>query len=274
MEIGKKLLSAFILMSFLGLTLFFEGALAQAIEFDYKGPRGPAHWGDLKQEWKTCSHGNQQSPIDLVKRNLKIYPNLGKLHRSYKAANASLKNRGHDIMVKWAQGAGTIHINGTNFTLLQCHWHSPSEHTIDGRRYPLEIHMVHQTQDNRTTVLGILYEYGRHDTFLGELIDEIAILGKMRELGAQEVLGMVDPKHVKLGSRKYYRYMGSLTTPPCTEGVIWIIVNKVRTVSKEQVRRLMMAIYDGVGKNARPTQDLNGRKVEMYTPRRGNSNHM
>ncbi|KAH9299023.1 hypothetical protein KI387_030705, partial [Taxus chinensis] len=110
--------------------------------------------------------------------------------------------------------------------------------------YPLEIHMVHQTKDNKTVVIGILYKYGRHDTFLAELMDQMAAISQGMIPGAEETLGIVDPKHIKLGSRKYYRYTGSLTTPPCTEGVIWIIVDKVRTVSRDQVKTLKMAVHD------------------------------
>eukprot|EP01018_Ginkgo_biloba_P035482 Gb_20980 [translate_table: standard] len=234
-------------------------------EFEYKGEKGPSHWGDLKEEWQACGKGHQQSPIDLMKKKIHIYPHLGKLKRNYHAASASLMNRGHYIMVKWAEGAGTIDINATEYTLKQCHWHSPAEHTLDGIRYPLEIHLVHQTEDNQTAVIGILYKYGRHDTFLAELMDEIKSISDMKPL--EEELGIVDPRHIKLGSRKYYRYVGSLTTPPCTEGVIWTIVKKVRTVSREQVRALTSAVDNGFQKNARPTQDANERLVQLYTPR-------
>ncbi|GLJ47573.1 hypothetical protein SUGI_1004620 [Cryptomeria japonica] len=263
-----------VLRNLVFVTLIMGCKAAKAEEFNYNGVRGPSHWGDLKEEWKTCGQGRHQSPIDVIKRDIEIYPNLGKLHKSYKAANASLVNRGHYIMVRWAKGAGTIHVDGTNFTLRQCHWHSPAEHTIYGRRYPLEIHMVHQTEDNRTAVIGILYKYGRHDTFLAELMNQMSALSHEMEPEAEETLGIIDPKQIKLGSRKYYRYTGSLTTPPCTEGVIWIIVDKVRTVSRDQVRNLVMAVHDGFGRNARPTQSENGRIVELYTPRYGNSkNH-
>lgn len=241
----------------------------EAESFEYrKGPRGPEHWGDLSREWKACGDGKHQSPIDLASSDVKILPHLGRLHRSYQAANATLVNSGHYIMVKWSNSAGTIRVKGKNFTLMQCHWHSPAEHTVNGRRYPLEIHMVHKSGDNQTAVIGILYEYGRHDTFLAELTDEIVAIAGMKSLEEEkEALGIVDPMHIKFGSRKYYRYTGSLTTPPCTEGVIWTIVKKVRTVSREQVRALIKATNDGFGKNARPLQKENGRVIELYNPR-------
>eukprot|EP00253_Pinus_taeda_P007084 PITA_07084 len=264
----KKPSGLIILISILLIMVIKVHGADTELDFAYEGARGPSHWGDLKEEWRTCDNGKEQSPIDLVMKNIEIFPSLGKLQKSYRAANASLKNRGHDIMVRWAEGAGTIRIDGTSFTLVQCHWHSPAEHTINGKRYPLEIHMVHKSVDNQTVVIGILYKYGRHDTFLAELMNKMASLSHEMEAGAEEALGVIDPKHIKLGSRKYYRYIGSLTTPPCTEGVIWIIVKKVRTVSRDEVREIIGAIHDGYGKNARPTQPANGRSIEMYTPRR------
>ncbi|XP_057859218.2 alpha carbonic anhydrase 7-like [Cryptomeria japonica] len=257
-----KMISVLRILAFLALVIGFKAAE----EYDYTGARGPSHWGDLKEEWKTCGDGRQQSPIDVLKRNIEISPNLGELQTSYKEANASLKNNGHDVMLRWAKGAGSIQVDGVNFTLRQCHWHSPAEHLIGGTRYPLEIHMVHQPADNKTVVIGILYKYGKPDTFLAQVLPFIS--------EAEESLGMIDPKHIKFGSRKYYTYTGSFTTPPCTEGVTWIIIHKVRSVSRDQVRNLIAAVHDGFGKNARPIQSENGRTIELYMPQHGASKHI
>jgi len=268
LTMARSVISAFIAFSL--ILLFIAGVRTQEVEdereFEYaEGPKGPEHWGELKEEWKACGNGTQQSPIDVVKRHAMIYPDMGKLHRIYHPANATLMNRGHDIMVKWAEGAGSIEIKGKKYTLNQCHWHTPAEHTVDGRQHPLEIHLVHQAEDGKIAVIGIIYEYGRPDTFLAELMDEIMSIADMNP--PEEALGMVNPIHIKFGSRKYYRYMGSLTTPPCTEGVIWNVINKVRTVSREQVKALQQAVHDGYEKNARPIQLINGRVVRKYTPK-------
>ncbi|RWW86216.1 hypothetical protein BHE74_00005012 [Ensete ventricosum] len=106
-------------------------------------------------------------------------------------------------------------------------------------RYSLEMHMVHENADKNIAVVGILYKMGRHDPFLAKIADKH---------DAKEVVGMVDPRHIRKGSRKYYRYMGSLTTPPCTEGVVW-------TISKKDSEM-----------NARPTQQINGRIIGLYRP--------
>ncbi|GLT69091.1 hypothetical protein SLA2020_412700 [Shorea laevis] len=104
-------------------------------EFDYdeKSEKGPARWGELHPEWSMCTNGTMQSPIDLMDERVEIVSHLGRLKRSYNPSTATLTNRGHDIMLKWDGGAGYIEINGTQYVLQQCHWHSPSEHTINGK---------------------------------------------------------------------------------------------------------------------------------------------
>ncbi|RWR92580.1 alpha carbonic anhydrase 7-like protein [Cinnamomum micranthum f. kanehirae] len=231
-------------------------------EFDYiKGSdKGPENWGKIHKNWSACGEGNMQSPIDLLDEKVEVLHHLGRLNRSYKASKATLKNRGHDIELEWENGAGERYMNGTEYILKQCHWHSPSEHTID------KLHMVHESIDKKIAVVGILYKIGRPDTFLSELMGDIRKIADRRD--AKEEVGMIDPRHIKLGSRKYYRYNGSLTTPPCTEGVIWTIIKKVRTVSREQVKLLRDAVHDGYESNARPTQPTNYRMVHLYRPLR------
>jgi len=265
LTMARSVTSAFIAFS---LILFIAGVRTQEVEdeseFEYKkGPKDPEHWGELKEEWKTCGNGTQQSPIDVVKGNAIISPDLGTLRRIYQTGNATLVNRGHDIMVNWSGGAGSVEIKGKRFTLNQGHWHTPAEHTIDGKQHPLEMHLVHQAVDGEIAVIGILYELGTPDTFLAELMDEIIAIADMEP--PEEPLGMVDPNDIKFDSMKYYRYMGSLTTPPCTEGVIWSVIDEVRTVSEDQVRALKKALNDGYEKNARPIQPINGRIVRLYT---------
>ncbi|KAJ0970337.1 hypothetical protein J5N97_023214 [Dioscorea zingiberensis] len=236
-------------------------------EFSYiKGsPNGPEHWGEIHEEWEACNKGDMQSPIDLVKERVRVVPTLGRLKRSYKPSNATIKNRGHDIMLEWEGDAGSLWINGSEFLLKQCHWHSPSEHSVNGKRFALEAHLVHQSTDGKIAVVGIMYKIGRPDSFLKELEDRINEIGVTRENGIE--VGKVDPRHVKIGSRKYHRYMGSLTTPPCTEGVTWTIVNKVRTASRAQLKLLRDAVHDDAKKNARPKQEINEREIKFYTPK-------
>ncbi|XP_041027973.1 alpha carbonic anhydrase 7-like [Juglans microcarpa x Juglans regia] len=236
-------------------------------EFDYLegSEMGPRHWGDIRKEWAACKNGDMQSPIDLSSRRVKLIPKLGELKRSYKLSNATIKNRGHDISVQWVGDAGYIQINGTDYSLQQGHWHSPSEHSINGRRYDLELHMVHLSQDinmkNKIVVDGLFYKIGRPDAFLSKLMRNIR---SMADEKVERNMGVIDPTEIKMGGKRYYRYMGSLTVPPCTEGVTWIINKKVRTVSRKQVKLLREVVHDYAEMNARPVQPLNRREVHLY----------
>ncbi|KAF2283336.1 hypothetical protein GH714_002389 [Hevea brasiliensis] len=266
-KLAIKLLCSIFLISLLLHTL---PARSQEVdderEFDYdkNSEKGPARWGEIHPEWGNCSKGSMQSPIDLLNERVEVVSHLGRLNRSYKPSNGTLKNRGHDMMLEWESGAGILEINGTEYVLKQCHWHSPSEHTISGRKFALELHMVHESQDGKVAVVGIMYIIGRPDSFLSSITDHLRMVAGNGE--TETVVGVVNPKDIKIGSRKYYRYMGSLTTPPCTENVLWTIVRKVRTVTKEQVRLLRVAVHDDSDTNARPTQPTNGRPVQLYRP--------
>ncbi|KAL9413162.1 hypothetical protein AB3S75_041766 [Citrus x aurantiifolia] len=242
------------------------------IEFNYEegGENGPSKWGELHSEWSACKNGRMQSPIDLLNERVQVVSHLGRLKRSYKPSNATLKNRGHDMMLQWEGGAGTLRINGTEYVLQQCHWHSPSEHTINGQRFALEAHMVHVSQDGKIAVVGIMYKIGRPDSFLESISDHLTQVAGSNE--RETVVGVIDPRGIKIGSRKYYRYIGSLTIPPCTENVLWTIVRKVRTVTREQVRSLRVAVHDESDTNARPQQPINLRIVKFYRPGDENQN--
>ena len=232
--------------------------------FNYEGgsEKGPGKWGHINSTWKVCDTGKFQSPIDLLHERAKLYPELGKLKRNYKPAIAEIVNRGHDIQVRWKGDAGKININGSDHKLLQCHWHSPSEHTLNGTKFDMEMHAVHNNSLGRIAVIGVLYKFGRPDPFLEKVMPHLKTVG---EKGID--LGRLDPRVIIFGTKKYYRYLGSLTVPPCTEGVTWTIVKKVRTVSRRQVRALRHAVHDGFQRNARPVQDLDGRQVYLYNPK-------
>uniref|UniRef100_A0A6N2KQY3 Alpha-carbonic anhydrase domain-containing protein n=1 Tax=Salix viminalis TaxID=40686 RepID=A0A6N2KQY3_SALVM len=209
-------------------------------EFNYdpNGEKGPAQWGRIHPEWGACSNGSMQSPIDLMSDSVDV--------------------------LKWEGGAGSIEINGTEYVLLQCHWHSPSEHTIHGKRLPLEAHMVHASLDGEVAVVGIMYMIGGPDSFLTSLTKQLQSVAGANE--QDTVVGVVDPRNIKMGSMYYYSYIGSLTTPPCTENVLWAIAGKVSTATREQVRLLRVAVHDESDTNARPTQPINGRAVKILIP--------
>lgn len=273
-KILKKFLPNLLILATI-LILCTTRTIAQEVEdeheFDYTKDSkiGPSHWGKIKKEWATCNDGKMQSPIDMSSHRVRVVPKLGKLKRHYKPHNATIKNRGHDIEVKWKEDAGSININGTEFFLHQCHWHAPSEHTINGRRYDLELHMVHESAKvngkSKIAVIGLMYKIGRPDRVLSKLSKYIKT---MVDNEVERSIGVFDPSEIKLGGKKYYRYIGSLTVPPCTEGVIWTINKKIRSVSRGQLELLREAVHDHAEKNARPVQLLNRREIQLYGPKR------
>ncbi|GJX90125.1 alpha carbonic anhydrase 7-like protein [Tanacetum coccineum] len=232
--------------------------------YDVNSPNGPHHWGEIHPEWSMCNQGDLQSPIDLTHKRVQTTSHLGRLDRDYKPANSTLVNRGHDMMLRWIGGAGHMHINGTEYQLNQLHWHTPTEHTINGRRFNLELHLVHQSNDGKIAVVGIMYKIGRPDSLLSLMEPYFKALASTKDV--EKSVGMIDPRDIKVGSRKYYRYVGSLTTPPCTQNVTWTIVNKVRTVSREQLYAIRDAVHDEAEANARPVQALNNRWLKLYRP--------
>ncbi|CAN8232417.1 unnamed protein product, partial [Cochlearia groenlandica] len=251
----------FIYLSFLNISLALnEVGDETPFTYEQSTKKGPQVWGQINPQWKVCNTGKFQSPIDLTNKRVNvIYDQAWK--KQYKPALATIINRGHDIMVSWKEDAGKIIINNTEFKLAQCHWHSPSEHTINGTRYDLELHMVHTSAQGQTAVIGVLYRLGKPDEFLTKLLSGIKSVGK-----EEKNVEVLDPQQIRFLTRKFYRYIGSLTVPPCTEGVIWTVVKRVNTISMEQITALREAVDDGFETNSRPVQDPHGRSVFLYNP--------
>ncbi|XP_002532665.2 alpha carbonic anhydrase 4 [Ricinus communis] len=247
------------------LPFFFESSIetneAGPTEFRYDEPsgRGPSRWGELNPLWRICGTGNFQSPINLQFPILS--PTVGDLQIAYRPAPATIRNTGPDITVSWTGNPGTIRVAGINYPLRHGHWHTPTEHLINGTRFDLEFHLFHHIGTHGIPVIiGILYRIGEADPFLTRLLPNITSVTK-----EERSLGIIDPNDIGFNSsRRYYRYYGSLTSPPCREGVKWIVFQEVRTASQEQVQALMNAVDDGFEMNARPVQALNGRRIDLY----------
>ncbi|XP_062082124.1 alpha carbonic anhydrase 7-like [Humulus lupulus] len=266
--INKVILSCFL---YVFLALHFSPAASQEVEdtreFAYESwsMRGPARWGMIRPEWRMCSNGTMQSPIELLDQRVRLVSSLGRLKSRYIPSNATLRNRGHDMMLKWTSNtAGFVELNRTRYYLQQSHWHSPSEHTMNGKRFDLELHLVHQSLTGQLAVIGIMYQIGAADSFLTSMEGHLMHAISNRTYQERSV-GVVDPSLIKFGSRRYYKYIGSLTVPPCTQNVIWLVVREVRTVARGQVSLLHVAVNDGSDTNARPIQHVHGRTLELYT---------
>ncbi|XP_055831094.1 bifunctional monodehydroascorbate reductase and carbonic anhydrase nectarin-3-like [Solanum dulcamara] len=226
--------------------------------YDENAKNGPANWGKI---WRNCN-GNLQSPIDLVNKRVEVVSNLGILQIYYKPSNATLLNRGHNMVLRWDGDAGYLKINETQYQLQQVHWHTPSEHSIDGKRFDMEAHLVHMSSDGKIAVIGILYKIGLLPDNLLTIL-EGGLIALADRKGAERAIGIIDPNIIKLDDNIYYRYIGSLTTPPCTEGVVWTIDGKVNSVTGRQIKLLQDAAVLGFEFNARPIQLLNGRSIKF-----------
>ncbi|CAH9138263.1 unnamed protein product [Cuscuta epithymum] len=278
MPFSSFLFTASLLMMICVFICQFDATQAQEVEdereFDYdeKSEKGPGRWGELKKEWAACGDGKMQSPLALsapiIKRRGGVRkPGVKITRNSYMPANATLHNRGHDISIEWVGDPGSIPINGKHFSLKAVHWHSPSEHTLHGTRYDLELHALHMNTDqtsgkNTTAVFSVLYRIGRKpNRFLSRLTKNIASMKDQK--GEVRNAGFVDPNKIQFISNDYYRYTGSLTTPPCTEDVIWTVNKKIHNVSRKQVKLLREAVHDSAERNARPLQPRNNRDIYL-----------
>ncbi|KAF9594456.1 hypothetical protein IFM89_031058 [Coptis chinensis] len=249
-----NLLTIFISTSVAALIWF---TLAEGLNFSYSGATGPDYWGSLSPVYNICSNGMAQSPIDIVKDKLIFNPSLGSLSTVYNDTNATFINNLFNVELQFGKEVGEVTIDGNTYTLKRLHWHTPSEHTIDGRYYDAEFHMVHASEDGNITVVAILYEYGASDSFLDQIICQLDQLA--REASGRIPIELVKATSILLSTKNYVRYWGSLTAPPCSENVLWNVLVEVREMTIEQEEALKAPLDESCKYNSRPTQPPNGR---------------
>lgn len=216
---------------------------------------GPSEWGELLPEWSLCNTGAEQSPIRILSFDVTKNERAAVVQTTHHPAPASVVNDGNLIRLRWK--GGFLHIDGILYELHEAQFHTPSEHTINGKRYPLEMQMMHRNAKNGDiAILSILFKLDDKDNkFLGQFWSYIRSL---EENPAVNITGGVDPKGLDLSERHFYQYRGSLTTPPCAEGVMWIVMKKKHKVSPMQLDMLYAALKH---ENSRPIQALKGRTV-------------
>jgi len=218
--------------------------------YGYGADNGPEKWGQLADKYALCEKGDMQSPIDLAGAN--AMGNVA-LTVDYETGPLTVSNKGLTIQADFAPGS-TMTSGGMAFNLIQIHFHTPSEHAISGKRYPLTGHFVHATEGGKLGVLGVMFEEGAANAELAKIL-AAAPAGKSEPA---TVAGQtIDPNGMLPADRSVYRYMGSLTTPPCSEGVNWHVLNAPITASAEQIA----AFEKLMGDNARPVRALNNRLV-------------
>jgi carbonic anhydrase len=218
----------------------------------YSGDVSPAHWGKLDEKFKMCEEGKQQTPIN-VKATKDI--NLPSLDLKYTKGSKSIIDNGHTVQVNIESG-DIFNIDGVPYELKQFHFHTPSENHINDKSFPLEAHFVHATKDGKLAVISVMFKEETANPTLAKVIKSFPLEENKRVklTLSQEYLDVIMPKN-----RDYYRFMGSLTTPPCSEQVKWFVFKEPQTASKAQID----AIHKEINKeNNRPIQPLNGREIE------------
>jgi carbonic anhydrase len=217
----------------------------------YTGEAGPAHWGEMSEAYETCAAGRSQSPIDIGRAG---HADSAPPRMQYGPTPLKIVNNGHTIQVNYGAGS-TLVTDGKTYKLAQFHFHSPSEHHVDGKPRAMEAHLVHQADDGSLAVVGLLLQEGGANPFLEKIWPSIPT-----EVGHEvEVPNtMVNAADLVPARPGFFHYSGSLTTPPCSEGVRWFVIDEPGTVSEAQVKRFLGVIHE----NARPVQPLNGRVIE------------
>lgn len=222
------------------------GSPTAHVEWGYTGPTGPEHWSALSKDYAICNGGQQESPIDLKDA---IAADLGTLAIAWKPLAIKATNNGHTVQYDAPPG-NSFAVGGKTYALAQFHIHHPSEHLLNGRRFPLEIHFVHKLADGGFGVVGVLVASGAGNPTLQKLIAAIPA-----ERGATATGPMIDPRALLPVARGFDRYEGSLTTPPCAEAVDWVVLRTPITASTAQIEKF--AAYFPF--NARPIQPLDRR---------------
>ncbi len=225
-------------------------APAHGAHWDYQGAGGPETWGRLKPEFAQCATGTRQSPID-IRDGIKV--ELDAVRFDYKPSNFRVIDNGHTVQVNVAAG-NAIEILGRRFELLQFHFHRPSEERVNGRLFDMVAHLVHKDLDGRLAVIAVLLDRGSAHPIIQSVWNNLP-LEKGEELAARAVL---DLQALLPADRSYYTYMGSLTAPPCSEGVLWMVMKSPVPISPEQIA-IFARLYP---MNARPIQSASGRLIK------------
>ncbi|MTD39620.1 carbonic anhydrase [Erwinia sp. CPCC 100877] len=218
--------------------------------WSYEGKGGPENWGDLSDSFVTCKTGKFQSPVDIHNT---IDAKLPPLHLDFHTVAETLVNNGHSIQIT-VDDEDDFQLDNETFVLRQYHFHAPSENMIDGKRYPLEAHFVHTNDKGEIAVLAVMFTVGAENSALTPIIESIP-KEKNRVVPVAKRFDMTPLFPADL---HYYRFSGSLTTPPCTEGVRWLVLKDTVTLSREQLSAFQKALEHN---NNRPVQPIDGRMI-------------
>jgi carbonic anhydrase len=222
------------------------------VHWSYDGENGPQNWAKLKPEFSLCGIGKRQSPIAIQNESTLQGP-AEPLQFNYTPSRGVVVNNGHTVQVD-VDGENSIAVRNANYKLLQFHFHTPSEEMINSKRYSMVAHLVHKNEAGQLAVVAVLMEQGEANPFIDKVWTYMPLDNNDRVRMPEGLLDVADflPK-----DQRYYQFMGSLTTPPCTEGVLWMVLKQPVKISAAQYRLFRQQFP----LNARPVQPVNGRPV-------------
>lgn len=227
----------------------------QTANWSYSGETGPISWGDLDQTYTACVNGREQSPINVDYSEVKTTKTIETIDFQYKPTSFSVINNGHTIQVNNESERNKMIVEGTEYGLVQFHFHTPSEHQFSGQQYAMELHLVHQNENNELAVLGVMIQEGVVNKNLQTIWDALP-----KQKTTEEAIFIREPINLQVllsQEQTFLYYNGSLTTPPCTEEVKWIVLEQPIEMSKEQIE-VFQQIFPH---NNRPVQPLNEREI-------------
>jgi carbonic anhydrase len=232
----------------IGCFVFLAGNAyaGNAVHWGYSGHEGPEHWGELSEKYALCGSGKNQSPIDIANT---IEANLETIQFDYTSSALDIINNGHAIQINYAAGS-QITLEGNTYKLLQYHFHTPSENTIQGKYYPMEAHFVHADTDGNLAVIGVMFKEGKENSQIAKIWKHMpASSGKTYTDSSTKIKAM----DLMPTDKGYYRFNGSLTTPPCLEGVKWMVMKDALEVSDAQVKKYNKAMHGDTNRSIQPT---------------------
>ena len=226
---------------------------AQPVNWGYTGDIGPEHWAELAPENKLCAVGTRQSPID-IRDGLSV--DLEKIAFDYRASGFSVLDNGHTVQVNVAPGNG-LTVMGRRYELVEFHFHRPSEERVNGHQFEMSVHLVHKDAQGRQAIVAVLLERGP-DNKPQPLVQTVWANLPLEKGEALPAQVQIDLNQLLPAERGYATYMGSLTTPPCTEGVLWMVLRQPVPLTAQQLG-IFARLYP---MNARPLQAGSGRLIK------------
>jgi carbonic anhydrase len=222
------------------------------VHWSYEGDTGPQAWGKLKPEFNVCAIGKRQSPINIEDAGTLQGP-AEPLSFDYQLSSGTVINNGHTIQVD-LQGDNTLTVRGQTYRLVQFHFHSPSEEQVNFQHSAMVAHLVHKSSDGQLAVVAVLLNLGVPNPVINAVWTYMPLDVNDR---VRLPAGIIDMNQLLPKDQRYYQFIGSLTTPPCTEGVLWMVLKQPTLISREQLR-LFQKLYPN---NARPVQPVNDRPI-------------